>query len=321
MVTINDIAAPQSANNFNTLLANQYDGDRENFWSDIISKDGNFVVFLDVDTVTALQIQYWSSIFSDSLTVTDMHKLHTSWVESRHLEARFNRVGSWDNTTSTWSRPNAYTDLKFLTVAEIQTLIDENPPSAVLMAMDKNKVSFEYLLADYLVDAESPYKTELVERIKFLTWDNWLDELDHLKYEILSGTIDAGKLDSNLNITIGNIESELAKSNILNWTIDPAFGNDIDYIRSTYNPSVFMTCYAKLAEVWEHQYDDMVELSTLINSDQYEQLLERDINRNYGCSYTRTRFLSKANQVFATYCYIKRRENTTGDLAPFMLRR
>jgi hypothetical protein len=321
MVTINDVAAPQHADSFTTLINNQYAGDRENFWRDIISREGNFVVFLDADTLTALQIQYWASIFSDSLTVADMHKLHTSWVESRHLESRVNRIGSWDNTTQTWSRPNAYTDLKFLTIAEIQTLIDENPASAVLMAMDKNKVSFEYLLADYSVDAASPYKTELMQRIKFLTWDNWLDELEHLKYEILSGAVDAGKLDPSLSITLGNIESELARSNLLKWTIDPSFGTNVDYIRSTYDPAVFMACYTKLAEVWKHQYDDMVELSNLINADQYEQLLERDVARNYGCSYTRTRFLSKSNQVFATYCYIKLRENATNDLAPFMLRR
>jgi hypothetical protein len=82
-----------------------------------------------------------------------------------------------------------------------------------------------------------------------------------------------------------------------------------------------MECYTKLAEVWEHQYEDMVQLSNLINADQYEALLNHDVARNFGCSYTKARFMTKCNQVFATYCYDKKRKNATSDLTPFMLRR
>jgi len=187
--------------------------------------------------------------------------------------------------------------------------------------MDKSTVGIEYLLADYFADKLSPYSETLMERVKYLTWDNWLDELEHLKYELLSGTIDIGKLDPTLNITVGNVESELAKSNILSWTVDPLFNEDIDYIRQTYDHTIFNPCWTLLADQWGIPYDDMDELNAMINNDEYENLLLRDINRNYGSSYTRTRFMNKANQTLATWVYDRVREDQIKDLHKFKLKR
>jgi hypothetical protein len=320
MISVDDVIAPIHAPSFEELLTSEFNDSIEEFWTSLISKTKKFVVFLDPDTLTKLQVQYWISIFEDA-TTADIHKLYTSWVESRRLNGYFDRVGSWDRNSNAWTRPNVFTDLKFLSLAEIETLIADTSPVEALKSLDMNTVSFEYLLADYLADNTSPYKAELLERIKVLTWDNWLDELEHLKYEILSGTIDAGKLDTEINVSVGNIETELAKSNLLKWTVDPAFGDDIDYIRSTYDYTIFDPCWTELAKIWGYEYGDMSELNMLINNDRYDDLLARDIARNYGCSYTKDRFMNKCNQVFATYCYDLKRKTQTGQLSGFRLRR
>jgi hypothetical protein len=204
---------------------------------------------------------------------------------------------------------------------EIRVLYDRNPPSKVLSAINPNKISFEYLLMDYFARGKkSKYRPEFVRRLKAMTWDNWIDELEHLKYEILSGTLDAGKLDPEIDVSVGNIEDALAKSSFLSWTVDPFFKEDPDYIRQTYDHRIFVPCWQRLADAWDLGYDDMEELNELINQDAYEELLMRDIDRGYGSSYTRTRFMDKANQVLSTWCYEMVRTGDIAALTPFKLR-
>lgn len=319
-ITISKSDLISQVSSFEELLSTNYDNNIENFWKEMLTQDKKLIVFLDPTTMVKLQFQYWKSIFKDDVTAEDLHKLHVSWIESNRLTGYYSVVGSWDAGADSWTKTNAFTELPIPTLEESKQLFKQEKSSDAIKAMNKSSVSIEYLLSDFFHNNNSKYRTELLNRIKYLTWDNWLDELEHLKYEIISGNIDAGKLDTSLNITIGNIESELAKSSLLKWTVDPAFINDAEYIRKNYDPQIFVDCYVKLAEIWQHDYDDMSELSRMINADQYEELLYRDVNRNYGCSYTRTRFFSKANHVFATWCYELKRKGQTSQLAPFTLR-
>ncbi len=319
-ITITKSELISQVSSFEELLEERYGNNIENFWTQLLSEDKKLIVFVDPSTMAKLQFQYWKSIFKDGVTAADLHKLHTSWIESNRLAGYYSLVGSWDTGTNAWTKANAFNELSLPTLTESTSLFAETTTSNSIKSMNKSSVSIEYLMAEFFHNNNSSHKTELLKRIKHLTWDNWLDELEHLKYEIISGNIDAGKLDTSLNITIGNIESELAKSDLLKWTVDPAFINDAEYIRENYDPQIFVNCYIKLAEVWQHEYDDMSELSRLINSDQYEELLNRDVNRNYGCSYTRTRFFEKANHVFVTWCYDLKRKGQTSQLSPFTLR-
>jgi hypothetical protein len=320
-ITVSKSVLVSQVSSFDELLKKDYEDDVENFWAAMLARTNKVVIFLDAETLTKLQFQYWKSIFKNGVTAAALHKLHASWVESNRLSAQYQMVGNWDPTINAWSRPNVLSELPVPTLAESTAIFNSTVASDTIKSMDKKGVSIEYLLADFFYNKNTEYKNTLMQKIKLITWDNWLDELEHLKYEILSGSLDANKLDTSLNITIGNIESELAKSDLLKWTVDPMFNQDVEYIRETYDPQIFIDCYTKLAEIWQHQYDDMAELSELINGDQYETLLERDIARNYGSSYTRTRFYSKANHVFVTWCYELVRQNRTSDLAQFALRK
>ncbi len=313
--------AEMQAPTFEALLEDNYDGDINKFWTSIISNSDKLVVYLDSDTIANLQVQYWRSIFEVEPSIQDIYFLHKTYVESIRLSAYNNITGDWDSMSGEWSQRNLLGEIHFKTLEEITDIYNANGPVPALQNMDKSTVGIEYLLADYFADKLSPYSETLMERVKYLTWDNWLDELEHLKYELLSGTIDIGKLDPTLNITVGNVESELAKSNILSWTVDPLFNEDIDYIRQTYDHTIFNPCWTLLADQWGIPYDDMDELNAMINNDEYENLLLRDINRNYGSSYTRTRFMNKANQTLATWVYDRVREDQIKDLHKFKLKR
>jgi len=298
---------------FESMLDEKFESSVESFWAYLYGYQGNskLVVFVSPDIMTQLQVQYWKHIFSDSIDAASVFKLHTSWVETVRL---YSYMESYRNK-------NLLEQAEFKNEYEISQLFNNVEDSVTLLAIDKSTVSFEYLLADYMANNRSKYKTELFKKIEFLTWDNWVDELEHLKYEILSGNIDAEKLDPTIKTPLGGVEGGLKKSKFLSWTVDPRFKEGTEYIRATYPYTTFDPCWVKLAEVWSHEYDDMSEVNYMINHDDYPGLLLRDIARNYGCSYTRTRFMDKCNQVFATYCYDRHRKGSTKDLSKFILRK
>ena len=309
------------APSFEKLLEDEFNNDIEQFWKAVVSKEEKYIYYLTPDRITELQIQYWRSILAEDPSVETIHFLHTSWVESTRLNAYNQSTNSWSVGGTERVLHGVLSDVNFMTLDEIRVLYDRNPPSETLRRINLNKISFEYLLLDYFARSKkSQYKPEFLRRLKIMTWDNWIDELEHLKYEILSGTIDAGKLDPSINVKVGNIEEQLAKSEFLSWTVDPFFKEDPTYIRETYDHRIFVPCWQRLADAWDLGYDDMEELNEMINHDEYENLLMRDIERGYGSSYTRTRFMDKANQVLSTWCYEMVRNDNVSALRPFKLR-
>lgn len=302
---------------FGALLENDFDGDYNKFWTMLLSKHHKFVAYLTPDDLLKLQLQYWKSIFEDSLTAEQAYLLYQTWVESERIVSY---TYSW-TVTPTSSRSVAHRELSMMSLEEFTVEFDEADTPPVLLTLDKTLCGIEYLLADYFADGDTPNKPALIERVKELTWDNWLDELGHLRYEILSGAVDAWRIDPTIETPIGEIETALAGSDLLSWTVDPNFGEDVEYIRENYDYTVFNPCWTKLADAWGIPYDDMDELNEMINTDQYEELIMRDVNRNYGCSYTRTRYMDKCNQVFATFAYDCVRKDETNKLNPYKLRR
>lgn len=309
------------APSFEALLEEEFDNDIEKFWESVVSKEGKYIYYLAPNRIVELQIQYWRSILKSDPSVETIYFLHKTWVESTRLNAYNHSTNSWSIGGTERVLHGVLSEVNFLSFEEIQVLYDRNPPSETLKKINLNKVSFEYLLLDYFArETKSSYKPEFIRRLKIMAWDNWIDELEHLKYEILSGTVDAGKLDPNLDVKVGNIEEELAKSDILSWTVDPFFKEDPTYIRETYDHRVFIPCWQRLADAWDLGYEDMEEYNELINQDEYEALLMIDVERGYGSSYTRTRFMDKANQVLSTWCYQMVRDENVAALKPFMLR-
>ena len=310
------------APSFEELLTKNFNSDMEKFWEYLYKHDEKLIIYVDVNTFNKLIITYWKSIFDKIPLNGDLHFLHKTYIESVRLMNYYGVIGQWDISQTKSVRSNIFNEINFLDQVHIDTISNGVKISNFLRnEVSKRKISFEYLLMDYFADKATPYKDELLDRVKFLTWDNWLDELEHLKYEILSGNIDAKKIDPTINTKVGNVEEELKKSDILKWTVDPQFGKDANYIRINYDYKIFDQCWTKWADAWGVPYDDMDELNEMINTDQYENLLMRDINRGFGSSYTRTRFMTKANQVLTTWAYDLIRNNQTGELSKFKLKR
>lgn len=295
------------------LISDEFGGNIENFWESLYNREEKVIVYLTKDDLFKLQIQYLKSVLSNS-SVEDIYLIHKSFIESM-------RVRSYISTTARDSRNN-YTRqlLDIPSFEEFYALCDTIPVSSFLKnEVDKKTLSFEYLLGDFLYRGNSsPYKEELLKRVKLITWDNWADELEQLRLESIFGFLDMEILEDGLSIDIGEIESTIKSSPKLAWIFDENFKADPDYIREHHDYTYFDDIFARVYAVWNGQ-EDMAELNEMIMNEQYEELLQRDIDRGFGCLYTFELFKEKSNQVLAAYLYRKKRNGQTSDLKSFKL--
>lgn len=303
----------RTTSNFEQLLNDEFDGNIESFWEALYNLDKKTIVYLTKEDLFKLQIQYLKSVLVNA-SVEDIYLIHKCFIESM-------RVRSYISTTAKDSRNN-YTRqlLQIPTFEEFYELCDVTPVSNFLKnSVDRNTLSFEYLLGDFLYRGDaSPYKEELLERVKLITWDNWADELEQLRLESIFGFLDMDILEDGLDIGVGEIESTIKSSPKLAWIFDENFVASPEYIREHHDYTYFDDIFARVYSVWNGQ-EDMAELNEMIMNEQYEELLQRDIERGFGCLYTFELFKDKSNQVLATYLYKKKRAGQTSDLRSFKL--
>jgi hypothetical protein len=303
----------KTVSSFDELINTQFDGDVDNFWKYLYELDEKVIVYLTKEDLFKLQIQYLKSVLVNC-SIEDVYLIHKSFIESA-------RVRSYISTTVIDYR-NFYTR-KILEIPSFESfyaLADTIPVSQFLKnSVNRETLSFEYLLGDFLYRGDSsPYKEELLKRVKLITWDNWADELEQLRLESIFGFLDMEILEDGLSIDIGEIESKIKSTPKLAWIFDENFKADPDYIREHHDYTYFDDIFARVYSVWNGQ-EDMAELNEMIMNEQYEELLNRDIDRGFGCLYTFELFKEKSNQVLAAYLYRKKRAGQTSDLKSFKL--
>lgn len=316
-----DLSAPQSALTFDELLTANYNGSREDFWTEMVEKTDKFVAFIDPNMLVELQVQYWRSIF-DNISVTDIHRLHNAWVDTEKLRNSFQPIGDYDANTSEWNRANAINSLDYKTLEQITTIYNNNAPSAVLQGLDKNNVGFEYLLADYYNDNTSPYAANFIERVGYIAWDNWLDEIDHLRYELISLGLDIDAIDTDLTSEPGSLISQINSSNALSWILDDRL-EDLDYFKANYDHDKAMAALQDLADAQGFDWESNVltPISTNLVAEDYATLLSNDIAKGAGSMFVKERFIGKMNTVFVSWVYKMVRAETTANLSGYQLKR
>lgn len=300
-----------TAPDLKTLLENSFDNDIEKFWEFMYTSPNKIICYTRTDIVETLMIQFYKSIFKYA-TDKDIYLVYQSMVESA-------RVRSHIQTTAPDGRHKTLRDIfKIKSFNEFKRIYDTQPVSNFLRnVVNKKDLSFEFLLPDYFCNNEtSLFKNEILNRVKLISIDLWQDEIEQLKLETIFGFLDMDRIDPTLKFEVGNIESELEKSELLKWMTDENFSADPAYIRQHYDYLKLVDQWQKMYEIWETP-EDMREINDMIMAEDWEGLLNRDIARNFGCLFTFELFREKANQVFATYCYRKKRNNLSTELAPF----
>jgi len=312
MTMVQDNEVYESQPSFEDLIDSSFKGNEEDFWTNLIARHKKVVVYVTPSQFYKLQVKYLKSIFKHA-SVEDLHRVHVSFIESTRLRCYF--IG---RTGPDLRREKTLNSINALSLQEFEELYNSIEVSKVLQRLDKAALSFEYLLADYVYNKNSKYKPALLAKIEVITWDNWFDELEQLRYEILFGALDLNQLDSNIELGVGTIEEALAQSESLKWTVDKNFAYNRKYVKANYDYKTFDPLWDKIYSLHGGS-EDMSETNELINKNMYEELLTRDINRGFGCIYTGEMFKEKSNHVFATYCYGIARSNDTSSLASYRL--
>lgn len=311
MVTVQNNEIFKSTVTFDDLIEESFKGNKESFWAHLIERTNKVTIYVDQSTLYKLQLEFLKSIFKYS-SCKDLYQIHVSFVETTRLRSYY-AARKFD------VRKSMILDtITALTYDDFEELYNSTEVSKTLQRLDKTTLSFEYLLADYIYNSNTKYKSALLSKVELMAWDNWFDELEQLRYEILFGALDLNKLDPELELKIGTIEDKLAQSETLKWVVDKNFAYNRKYIKTEYDHTIFGPLWEKIYELYSG-HEDMTELSQLINNNKYEELLLKDIARGFGCIYTGELFKEKANQVFATYCYQIARQEDRSALACYRL--
>jgi len=311
MITVQNNEAYESQPTFEDLINYSFNGRKENLWKDLINRPAKVILYVKPSKLYELQIEFLKNVFKYA-SCEDLYKIHVSFIESTRLRSYY-EMSVNDN------RKKIILDtIHPMEYSAFEDVYDKTVICETLQRIDKSLLSFEYLLADYVYNRSTKYKSALLSKIEVMTWDNWLDELEQLKYEIIFGSLNLNILDSNLNLDIGTIESQLANSDTLKWVIDRNFTHNREYIKRTYDYQMFDPLWTQIYAMYSGE-EKMDDLNQLVNNDEYEKLLWRDIDRGFGCTYTGEMFKEKSNHVFATYCYNIARSNDTSALASYRL--
>jgi hypothetical protein len=312
MTTVQNNEVYESQPSFEDLIKKTFSGNKENLWKELINRPAKVILYVKPSKLYELQIEFLKSVFKYA-SCEDLYKIHISFIESTRLRSYY-EMHNKDNR-----RKVILDTVHPMEYSAFKEVYDKTVISETLQRVDKSLLSFEYLLADYIYNRSTKYKSALLAKIEIMAWDNWLDELEQLKYEIIFGSLNLNHLDSNLNLDIGTIETQLANSDTLKWVIDRNFTHNKEYIKTTYDYQMFNPLWKQIYAIYSDNNETMDEFNELINNDQYESLLWKDIDRGFGCIYTGEIFKEKSNHVFATYCYNIARSSDTSILASYKL--
>lgn len=317
---------------FQTVLNEKHEGSEQQFWINILNHARNkkFVLFVDSSLYLKFQTQYWKSIFED-LSVENAYRLHKLF----HVDKKLKKFLHTDRADAV-----AYDidDNPFLNFEDFAKIYNEAPLIDAFVNLNKGDISFEYLLGNYFFDKNSPYAAAFKTKLKKLCWKIWFNDMEILRSELINSFYDIKRVITGINFNIEDIQSVdrvLTLEPSLRWMLDPDFheGN-IDYVRDNYNPELLINLAESFRESWDLKFltddpeiikkvkiQDHILPTKKIFEEKYLELLEENIQKNFGCRFVDEFLRNKANQVLPCLIYDKVRNNETEQLAFLKLRR
>ncbi|MFN3453356.1 MAG: hypothetical protein ACK41T_00250 [Pseudobdellovibrio sp.] len=302
--------------NFNDSIQNN-----EESWSRLLDQKGNAYIHCTEDMFHKLTSSYWKSILPN-LTPDDAYKLHCMNILDNHLKTKYPNSNMYDQEKL---------KLKQLSKNEFSTIFNEAPIIISLKKIDEDSYPFEYQFATYAATCKQKYKAATLKKVKKITYDNWIFELDILRINLINAIFDLNNLlpeKHKLDYTSPETLELQMKSNFyLSWCFDETLNttrgslissDNFTYLKENYPVEIFTVLYTGFYKLWGTS-EDMTELTQLIYNENFEYLLDRDIARNFGCVYSNNKFYSKMDQAFVSYLYANARSNQTKALKPFSI--
>ncbi|MFN3697132.1 MAG: hypothetical protein ACK4VO_06805 [Pseudobdellovibrio sp.] len=311
-------------------LNSQHHGSIENFWTYLlqIEPQKKFVIYLDEELYLDFILQYWKSLYPNSsinhiANLFHFHKKDLLLKSLAYADRGDNHLG------------NNYHLFSNLSEEALQSKIKSTKPSETLLKMNKEIVSVEYILGDYLFNNQSSYAESLKSKILNMCWQNWCRNIQDLKAEYIRGF-------DNLHLLVPSLTAEQIRSNSpidiikatpdLAWLLDEHITpTSTRYIMKTYPPD-FFTKKQEVIDKFEKVnilinnlsldevkiFDDTAKTTELYSSD-FASILDKDIQAVFSNRIFNGDLFLVVNHVLVNYLYTKVRNCENRDLKDFAL--
>lgn len=302
------------------FVAQELGEDENAVWEYLMGKadvSRSFTLFLPAEILIRLQCVYWKNILANAPWETG-YTLHKIQFEDSML-----RLHLPEHVMKAELR-EGFRHYKLMSAESFKAMWRELPVVPFLAQVSKDCLSFEFQLADYFVNPHTSVKGPLLKKVGHYSWVNWVSEIFILKTDIINAVLDVNrllpdgcKLESD---EPGTLYSQMLGNKYLSWVFDDQIHpRNYLYVEKAYPKEIFKQLYDRFYNLWQVNGEDMSELIDMIYSYQYEELLLRDVRRQFGSVYSSNRFQDRINQVLVSYLYKLKREGNIEELKVFTL--
>lgn len=318
--------------NFQTVLDQKHGGSEQQFWVDTLNHARNkkLVIFVDSALYLKFQCQYWKSIFED-LSTEDAYRLHKMYFLDKKLKKFLHTDRADAKATDT-------NDNQLLSYEDFAKIYNETSLIDAFVQLNKGDVSFEYLLGNYFLDQQSPYAPAFKTKLKNLCWKIWFNDMEILRSELINSFYDIKKVIPTIQFDIEDVASVdkiFINEPLLRWMQDPDFHDgNIDYVRDNYDPELLEKLATSFRDSWDLKIlsDDLDILKKIkiqdhilptkkVFEERHLELLEENIQKNFGCRFVDEYLRDKSNQLLPAFIYDTVRTNKFEKLSFLKLRR
>jgi|GEM_PF-4389506 len=299
---------------FNDILLERFSGNIEEFWKHLVNLPAqeSFIVFADDEIFLTLLLSFWLSIFSQPTP----ELLHDIYKVFRAEALMFSLVSADRGQNSKRTSAQHFPDLS---LDQLKSILRECKSSQCLRAHNKDFLSLEYLLGDFLADDRSVHATSFLRTVKESAWMSWFSDLEEMKSQIVQNFVNIDKLFPELKITdevLRDPHKVIKNHTSLSWMVDPNFSiNNINYIRKTYGKNIFPDLQRRCDEAFFVKFMhknivvDSIEIYNRASrteelfDENYLEILRQDIEKGYGCSFMPRGHVTCLGHYLTQYLY------------------
>lgn len=230
-----------SASSLNSLLNNHFNGNINEFFSNLLECKDKLYIYCNRFTYYVLQFTLWKSIFKNN----DATSLYPLYLTTYDLQS--GALLLWERKEGEKVRsPNCVHNWGKLASDEFSIYLDSAFVSKPLVEIDKSKLSLEFLLLYYFKKDSKGYQL-LLDRVYTMFTRKVYREYVSLKQDVGRAGYLINKVPGfeDVDTTLGNINESLKANKNTNWVVDDNFSlANIDYCIEHYprdTPSLLST--------------------------------------------------------------------------------
>jgi hypothetical protein len=301
---------------FEEYIKTSAGGSVDSIWKEFYEEktDKAFVIYVDTPLELKLKVIYWKTFFKKP-DPDILFWLHNSSILERRLKS------SDFLQTNELKRETISQSLNFVTREDFDKIYSENTASEYLSSINRECISFEYLLANHFFSPNSQYEAIFKEKLKKIAWKAWYNDISILREDIFNSIFDIKKLFPELEINTmepEKFEEALYASPETNWLFDADFNRETaEQALSKYPKEIFLKAQQRALELIAKDgdyfetfqkalmspIDNPVHRTELLFSENYYGFLQDCIAQRFGSIFSTSALPGKISSCLISYIF------------------